>query len=362
MDQFFAHALTTAGNVGHDGQGFVEADVTTVGGVDGVNVPPLRAVEFARFHQFRPGVHGQIRLAQVRQVRVERQAVQILDDAHTLGVGRGAPVSLEGLFETGFHHPGLEYLVVKRLDQERQILLVQDFTVEKTLLEFHLDVLQLEVVVFAEEVVHQRPHEFQALVLEIVAVGGVLETRAHRQEPEDHVAQVVRLFRVIGFADVGQKIIRQNFECVLRALAFGQRRNVFNGQGLGHHRPRIVDRRRKHVNHVLVLVEVQQAHLDDRLVRHDTEGAEEDEEGNGFADIGHIHHNVLVGVRRGRGDNLYRQITDRFGDVFRDGPDVRRIQIIGGGNQVAVIIERVFPFAYPQHVVGEFLLGDDGFF
>ena len=98
------------GDLGGDRHMLVEPHIPAVGGVERVDDPPLRAVEQPRTDHLGAGVHGEVDLAALRERRVERKPIQVLDHPRSLGVGLGAPVSLERLAEPGFHIAVFEIL------------------------------------------------------------------------------------------------------------------------------------------------------------------------------------------------------------------------------------------------------------
>ena len=98
---------------------------------------------------------------------------------------------------------------------------------------------------------------------------------------------------MVGFAHVGQKIIRQYFESICHRAIFGQTRDIHECGLLRHNGSRVVNRRYKEVYHRLVFFQIEQAHGDDFLVGENAEGTKHDEEGDGISHIGNVDHNVL---------------------------------------------------------------------
>ena len=298
----------------------------------------------------------------------KREAVQVLDDADAAFVAL-APAAFERTAD------GLVALACGK-----QLPVVVGYQVGQILVLLFLvivdgfDAEPDDLLLFGKGMAKQFRQEdastLHAFACIMIAVGGWLEAHGHGQEAEHHMAEEEGFLLVVGLADVGKQKVGQNLVHTLFRFVFEQQGNEVDRLRLGINHGGIVYRRNQGVDHGCIFLQIQQTCFDNRPVGEDAQGPEHDEQGNGAAHVGQLDHDVLKGMGRRGVHQADAQGTDRFRDVFGDGPDfggkgVGGLATLDRSDPHFVfgidLLHLFVPFQQ-NHVVGEFLLGDDAFF
>ena len=190
---------------------------------------------------------------------MERESIEVLNNTDAFGMRFGSPISLEGFAESVVDHAAFEDIAVIVVYQIEQVVGIDGLFVIQPTLEFVMNLFQLDGVILPKKRIQQRPHLLDSFVFEIVAVGGRLNARIHRQQTEYNMPQIIRFFDVILFSDVGKEIIGQDFLYVGVVGVFGESFQILDGVFLGKNTPGIVDGGNKQVHHRFVFLYVEQA-------------------------------------------------------------------------------------------------------
>ena len=131
----------------------MQPNAATIRRIDGVNVPPMRAVQYTRSHHFHTAVQRQIGFAQMIERGIERKPVQILDNANAFGMRLCPPIPLEGLLESLFQISLTENLGIVLCNESKQVVFVHFLVVIKPFFEFQVNRAQLNGPIFAEQII-----------------------------------------------------------------------------------------------------------------------------------------------------------------------------------------------------------------
>ena len=339
---------TPARHVGPYREVLVEADVAAVWRVKRVDDAPLRGVEVARAEHLGAGVERQVDLAQLRQERVEREPREVLDQAWSAGALLGTPLALERRADTVLHNAVRKQLLGVVGDERLEVVLVRSLVVVVLLVDLHEQIALLHGEVLLEQVAHQPAGELHPLVREAVAVSGGVRARLEPQHPHHHVPDVERLVAVVCLSEVRQQVVCQDVMRVRERLALCERPDEPHRGLLREELAGMVHARAQPLEQDRVALHVQQAERHDVAVGDDAERAQEDEQWERLADVGHEHDDLPVCLLGGAGDNRHGERARWLRRVLGHGADVRR-----GG------VRRAVPLADVERVVCELFLADD---
>jgi hypothetical protein len=102
---------------------------------------------------------------------IEGKPGEVLDYTYPFSVSLCPPITLVGPSESRFHDAFAKDIAAILGNKAIQIVLVHGGVVIENALILELDMSLLDGVIFAEEVIEEGSYEFDAFVLEIVAVG-----------------------------------------------------------------------------------------------------------------------------------------------------------------------------------------------
>ena len=122
----------------------------------------------------------------------------------------GPPVALICLAKSLFHCALFKNILVVIVNQTIQMVFVISSVIIQDSLKCHIYFLGLNLIILAKKLINHITSKFKTFKSKTVSIHGGFQTICHQKQSLYHITQIICLFSKIGFANVRQKVVRQD--------------------------------------------------------------------------------------------------------------------------------------------------------